>query len=239
MARTRRLTAEEAAERLGLSVSRVTDLARNGDLGRKVAGRWLFSEAEVRRVMREREDRATAITQRKRMERDHRRLQGLPPKRPKPRQRTHATDAPPRSRRPRGVSSEDMGAWCMRDDLLAQERAMEAQYRLPFRAPHQTEMVLHTCTRWAQPLLLLIFGDHATDAEGLLAYGRLMAVVIRQHGVPAYVLSRPVGTGDDAQSLLCRVWPDTGEVIMMTPNHWDAFVMALSQSHECAGTARR
>lgn len=51
MARTRRLTAEEAAERLGLRISRVTELTRNGDLGRKVAGRWMFSEAEVRRVM--------------------------------------------------------------------------------------------------------------------------------------------------------------------------------------------
>ncbi len=198
MARTRRLTAEEAAERLGLRISRVTELTRNGDLGRKVAGRWMFSEAEVRRVMREREDRATAMTQRKRMERDHRRLHGLPPKRSKPRQRTRTTDAPPRSRRPRGVSSEDMGAWFMRDDILAQERTVEAQYRLPFRAPHHTEMVLHTCTRCAQPLLLLIFGDHATDVEGLLAYGRLMEVAIRQHGMPAYVLSRPVGTGDDA-----------------------------------------
>ncbi len=239
MTRTRRLTAEEAAERLGLRISRVTELARNGDLGRKVAGRWMFSEAEVRRVMREREDRATAITQRKRMERDHRRLQGLPPKRPKPRQQTRATNAPPRSRRPRGVSREDMGVSFLLDNILAQERAVEVQYRLPFRAPHHTEMVLHTCTRCTQPLLLLIFGDHATDTEGLLAYGRLMDVAIRQHGVPAYVVSQPVGTGDDAQSLLCRVWPDTGEVITMTPNHWEAFVLALSQSHGCAGAAPR
>jgi excisionase family DNA binding protein len=52
MPRARRLTAEEAAERLGLSVSRVAELARNRDLGRKEGGRWSISEADVARVAR-------------------------------------------------------------------------------------------------------------------------------------------------------------------------------------------
>src|SRR6266496_1624457 len=70
MPRSRRLTADEAAERLGLRVGRVTEMARQREIGRKEGGRWTFSEAEIRRVTREREDRAKVLKLRKRLDND-------------------------------------------------------------------------------------------------------------------------------------------------------------------------
>src|SRR6266498_1399747 len=240
MPRSRRLTADEAAERLGLSVGCVTEMARQREIGRKEGGRWTFSEAEIRRVTREREDRAKVLKLRKRLENDRRRLNGLPPKR-KPRKKRPSLDVDLAPRlRPRTI--DDVLAvyndpLYQLDRLLAQERALEQRYQLPFRAPHQTEAVVTPCQRCVQPLLFLIFGDHATDAAGLDAYGRLMEQPIRQNGVPAYVLGQPSGADDDAVSLLRCVWPDAGEVVEMTPNRWDAFVAALSAGHGCrAGT---
>src|SRR6266498_3619403 len=242
MPRSRRLTAEETASRLGLSVGRVTEMARQHEIGRKEGGRWTFSEAEIHRVAQEREDRAKALKLRKRLENDRRHLQGLPPKRKPWKKRPSLDDdlAPRRRRRPRTI--DDVLAvyndpLYQLDRLLAQERAPKQRYQLPFRTPHQTEAVVTPCQRCGQPLLLLIFGDHATDAAGLDAYGRLMEQPIRQNGVPAYVLGQPSGAGDDAVSLLRCVWPDAGEVVEMTPNRWDAFVAALSAGHGCrAGT---
>ncbi len=242
MPRSRRLTAEEVAERLGLSVGRVTEMARQHEIGRKDKGRWTFSEAEIRRVAQEREDRAKAMGLRKRLENDRRHLQGLPPKRKLRKKRPSLDDdlAPRRQRQPRTI--DDVLAvyndpLYQLDRLLAQERALEQRYQLPFRAPHRTETTLTACQRCGQPLLFLIFGDHATDAAGLDAYGRLMEQPIHQSGLPAYVLGQPNGRGDDAISLLRRVWPIAGEVVEMTPNRWDAFVAALSVGHDCgAGT---
>ncbi len=105
MPRSRRLTADEAAERLGLSVGCVTEMARQREIGRKEGGRWTFSEAEIRRVTREREDRAKVLKLRKRLENDRRRLNGLPPKR-KPRKKRPSLDddlTPRRRRRPRTI----------------------------------------------------------------------------------------------------------------------------------------
>jgi len=93
------------------------------------------------------------------------------------------------------------------------------------------------CQRCGQPLLFLIFGDHATDVTGLDAYGRLMEQPIRRNGLPAYVLGQSNGAGDDAVSLLRCVWPDAGEVVEMTPNRPDAFVAALSVGHGCGAGA--
>ena len=245
MPRSRRLTADEAADRLGLSVGRVTEMARQHEIGRKDRGRWTFSEAEIRRVAQQRENRAKVLKLYKRLENDRRRLQGLPPKR-KPRKKRSSLDddlVPRRTRRPRTI--DDILAvyndpLYQLDRLLAQEHALEQRYDLPFRAPHQTEAVVTPCHRCGQPLLFLIFGDHATDAAGLNAYGRLMEQPIRQNGLPAYVLGQPAGASDDAISLLRRVWPDAGDVVEMTPNGWDAFVTALSSGHNCgADTGER
>lgn len=95
--------------------------------------------------------------------------------------------------------------------------------------------VLHRCTHCDAPLLFLIFGERAVDAAGLDAYGQLMEPHIKEHGVPAYVLGKANGQGDDAVSLLCRVWPDHGEVVEMTGNRWEVFLEEQSLAHECAG----
>lgn len=144
-------------------------------------------------------------------------------------------DPAPKPRRSSGRkgSINSMGALFMLDQALSQERALEQQYNLPFRAPLQTAGVLHRCERCEEPLLFLIFGDRAVDVAGLDAYGRLMQKYIREHGVPAYVLGKADGPGDDAISLLRRVWPDQGEVTTMTANRWEQFLEDFSQSHTC------
>ncbi|NTU80674.1 MAG: helix-turn-helix domain-containing protein [Chloroflexales bacterium] len=234
-AKSRRLTLEEAARRLGLSTGRVAELARSGELGRKEGGRWTFSEAEVRRVARERADHEKAVKLRKKLENDRRRLNGLPPKRRKQRRKARDLDDddPPRRRRGQGLSVDDIGALTMLDQVLAQERALEQRYNLPFRAPQQTAALLHRCERCDTPLLFLIFGERAVDAAGLNAYGRLMEQHIKQNGVPAYVLGKANGTGDDAVSQLRRVWPDHGEVVEIAANRWEAFLEEQSQGHHC------
>src|SRR6266511_3608768 len=136
MPRSRRLTADEAAERLGLSVGRVTEMARQREIGRKEGGRWTFSEAETRRVAREREDRAKVLKLRKRMENDRRRLNGLPPKRKQRKKRPPLDDdlAPRRRRRPRHRRGR---AGCLRSPdgaadppkQLASLRAWPAEWR--------------------------------------------------------------------------------------------------------------
>ncbi len=137
MPRRSRLTADEAAERLGLSVGRVTEMARQHEIGRKDKGRWTFSEAEIHRVAQEREDRAKALKLRKRLENDRRHLQGLPPKRKPWKKRPSLDDdlAPRRRRRPRTI--DDVLAvyndpLYQLDRLLAQERAPKQRYQLLF-----------------------------------------------------------------------------------------------------------
>lgn len=234
--KSQRLTLEEAARHLSLSTGRVAELARSGELGRKEGGRWTFSEAEVRRVARERADHEKAVKLRKKLENDRRRLNGLPPKRRKKRRKARDYDDDddrPRRRRGRGLSVDDIGALTMLDQILAQERALQQRYNLPFRAPLQTAARLHRCKRCDAPLVFLIFGERAVDAAGLDAYGRLMEQHITQNGVPAYVLGKANGEGDNAVSLLRRVWPDQGEVVEMTGNRWETFLDEQSRAHDC------
>ena len=119
------------------------------------------------------------------------------------------------------------------DQLLAEERRLEQTYSLPFRAPQRVATTVHACTRCGQDLLLLIFGDQARDAEGLLGYGRLMREAIVERGLPAYVLGAPEGDGalDDTPSLLLRVWPEPDEPRRVTPRTWDSLVEQWSQAH--------
>jgi len=53
-ARRGHLTTDEVARRLDLSPARVQELARAGEIGRKVDGRWTFTEREIARVQGER-----------------------------------------------------------------------------------------------------------------------------------------------------------------------------------------
>lgn len=77
-ARRGRLTTDEAARRLGLSAARVQELARAGEIGRKVDGRWVFTEREIDRVKGERERRAFRLSLAPKRKRKARRRRSAP-----------------------------------------------------------------------------------------------------------------------------------------------------------------
>jgi hypothetical protein len=217
-ARRGHLTTDEAARHLGLSPARVQELARAGEIGRKVDGRWAFTEREIARVKGERDRRAlrlslTPTRTQKRTTRRRRRAAG-----------TGSSGRPTRA---------DVQAMGYLDQLLAEERRLEQTHQLPFRAPQRVATTIHACTRCGQDLLLLIFGDQARNEEGLLAYGRLMHEAIVARALPAYVLGAPEGDGarDDTPSLLLQVWPTPGTVRRVTPGTWDSLVEQWSQAH--------
>jgi len=179
-----------------LSPARVQELARAGEIGRKVDGRWTFTEREIARVKGERDRRALRLSL----------TSTRPQKRTTRRRRSSSGSGSGR------LTRADTQALGYLDQLLAEERRLEQTYSLPFRAPQRVATTVHACTRCGQDLLLLIFGDQARDEEGLLAYGRLMHDAISARGLPAYVLGAPEGDGtlDDTPSLLCQVWPTPG-----------------------------
>lgn len=215
---TGRLTTAQAAERLGLSLGRVQELARAGEIGRKDDGRWTFSTTEIARCKEERDHHALLFSLR------------YPHPKPK-RTRTRRT-AQRRSASGR-LTQADVAALDQLDQILATERRLEQTYALPCRAPHQTATTIHTCTRCGQDLLFLIFGDRADDAEGLVAYGRLLHEPITTLGLPAYVLGRPQGDAhnDGTPSLLRQVWPELGETQVVTSAQWDELLAQRSQAH--------
>jgi len=211
------LTTDEAARRLDLSSARVQELARAGEIGRKVDGRWAFTTREIERVQGERDRRALRPS--------------LAPKRKRTtRRRRSSSGSGSGSGR---LTRADTQALGYLDQLLAEERRLEQAYALPFRAPQRVATTVHACTRCGQDLLLLIFGDQAHDAEGLLAYERLMHEAIVARGLPAYVLGAPEGDGmlDDTASLLLQVWPTPGEPQRVTPGAWDSLLDQWSQAH--------
>jgi len=76
-ARRRCLTTDEAARRLDLSPARVQELARAGEIGRKIDGRWTFTDREIARVKAERDRHALRLTS----ARQHRARALSPPRR--------------------------------------------------------------------------------------------------------------------------------------------------------------
>jgi len=119
------------------------------------------------------------------------------------------------------------------DGLLAEERAVQQRYQLPFRAPSRVATTIHDCHQCGQPLVFLIFGDHAQDEAGLLAYARLMDAPIRAHDLRTFVLGPPMAATvqDDTPSLLLEVWPELGAVETSTPVTWDQRIIELSRRH--------
>jgi len=222
-ARRGHLTTDEAARRLDLSPARVQELARAGEIGRKVEGRWTFTEREITRVQGERERRAFRLSL------------ASKPKRKRTTRRRPSSSGSGSGR----LSRADTQALGYLDQLLAEERRLEQTYSLPFRALSRVATTVHACTRCGEDLLLLIFGDQARDEEGLLAYGRLMhaAIAIVARGLPAYVLGAPEGDGllDDTPSLLLQVWPTSREVRRVTPVEWDGLLDQWNQA-QCAQT---
>ena len=191
------------------------ELARAGKIGRKVDGRWAFTEREIARVKGERDRRAFRLS--------------LGPKRNRTTRRRRSSSGSG-SRRPTRADVQALGYL---DQLLAEERRLEQTYSLPFRAPQRVATTVHACARCGQDLLLLIFGDQARDEEGLLAYGRLMREAIVARGLPAYVLGAPEGDGmlDGTPSPLLQVWPTPGEPRRVTPWEWDSLLEQWSQAH--------
>jgi len=222
-ARRGHLTTDEAARRLELSPARVQELARAGEIGRKIDGRWAFTEREIARVQGERDRRALRISLTSTGKRKR--------KRTTRRQRSSSGSGSGSGR----LTRADTQALGYLDQLLAEERRLEQTYSLPFRAPQRVATTVHACARCGEDLLLLIFGDQARDEDGLWAYERLMREVIVARGLPAYVLGAPEGDGtlDDTPSLLLRVWPESGEVRRVTPGEWDSLLDQWSQAH-CA-----
>jgi len=216
-ARRGHLTTDEAARRLDLSPARVQELARAGEIGRKVDGRWTFTEREIARVKGDRDRRALrlSLTSTRTQKRTTR--------------RRRASSGSGSGR----LTRADTQALGYLDQLLAEERRLEQTYSLPFRAPQHVATTVHACARCGQDLLLLIFGDQARDAEGLLAYGRLMHEAIVARDLPAYVLGAPEGDGtrDDTPSLLCQVWPTPGASQRVTAGTWDSLLEQWSQAH--------
>jgi len=195
----------------------VQELARAGEIGRKIDGRWAFTEREIARVQGERDRRAFRLS--------------LGPKRKRTtRRRRSSSGTNSRSRRPTRADVQAMGYL---DQLLAEERRLEQTYSLPFRAPQRVATTVHACARCGQDLLLLIFGDQARDEEGLLAYERLMHEAITACGLPAYVLGAPEGDGmlNDTPSPLLQVWPTPSTVRRVTPWEWDGLLEHWSQTH--------
>ena len=212
-----RLTTDEAARRLDLSAARVQEMARASDIGRKIDGRWTFTEREIARVKGERDRCARRLSL----------TSSRPQRRTTRRRRSSSGSGSGR------LTRTDVQAMGYLDQLLAEERHLEQTYSLPFRAPQRVATTVHACARCGQDLLLLIFGDQARDEEGLLGYGRLMHEAIVARGLPAYVLGAPEGDGtiDDTPSLLLRVWPEPDEPRWVTPGTWDSLLEQWSQAH--------
>jgi len=219
-ARRSHLTTDEAARRLEVSPARVQEMARAGEIGRKVDGRWTFTEHEIARVKAERNRHALRLS--------------LAPTRKHKRTTRRRSSSGSGSGR---LTRADTQALGYLDQLLAEERRLEQTYSLPFRAPQRVATTVHTCVRCGQDLLLLIFGDQARDEEGLLAYGRLMHEAIVARGLPAYVLGAPDGDGvrDDTPSPLLQIWLTPGVVRRVTPGEWDGLLEQWSHAH-CART---
>ena len=166
-ARRGHLTTDEAARRLELSLARVQEVARASEIGRKVDGRWAFTDREIARVKGERDRHALrlSLTSKRAQKRTTRR------------RRSSSGSGSGR------LTRADTQALGYLDQLFAEERRLEQTYSLPFRAPQRVATTVHACARCGQDLRLLIFGDQARDEEGLLAYGRLMREAIVAHSV--------------------------------------------------------
>ncbi len=113
------LTTDEAGRRLELSPGRVQELARAGEIGRKIDGRWAFTEREIARVQGESDRRAL-------------RLSLMPTRKRKRTTRRRRSSSGTGAGR---LTRADTQALGYLDQLLAEERRLEQTYQLPFRAP--------------------------------------------------------------------------------------------------------
>jgi len=116
------------------SPARVQELARAGEIGRKVDGRWTFTEREIARVQGERDRRALRLSL----------TSTRPQKRTTRRRRSSSGSGSGR------LTRADMQAMEHLDRLLADERRLEQTYSLPFRAPQRVATTVHACSAAAR-----------------------------------------------------------------------------------------
>lgn len=130
------------------------------------------------------------------------------------------------------LTSFDKQALSVLDRLVEEDRRIEQKYNLPFRSPRQVATSLQQCVHCGKDIALLIFGDLAKDVEGLRAYGRLTEDLIKQKGLPTYIIAPPTDPKDlDSPAMLLKVYPEEGEPGMTTPPEWEALIKTLSNGH--------
>lgn len=95
------------------------------------------------------------------------------------------------------LTASDENALYMLDIVLERERQLEQRYKLPFRVPHEILTSLQQCDHCGEDIALLIFGDKASDSDGLEAYARLMSESVKKTNLPTWVITPPI----DASSL--------------------------------------
>lgn len=126
----------------------------------------------------------------------------------------------------------DKQALSMLDQLVAEDRRIEEKYNLPFRSPRQIATSLQPCRHCDTDIALLIFGDLAKDVAGLEAYARLTEDLIKQKGLPTYIIAPPSDAKDlDSPALLLKVYPVEEEPVMTTPSEWEALIKKLGDEH--------
>ena len=125
-----------------------------------------------------------------------------------------------------------MQALTMLDRLVEEDRRIEQKYNLPFRSPRQVATSVQPCAHCNKDIALLIFGDLAKDADGLQAYARLTADLIKQTDLPTYIIAPPSNQHDlDSPALLLKVHPEQEEPMFTTPSEWEALIRTLSDEH--------
>lgn len=143
------------------------------------------------------------------------------------------------ARRSNRLTQADLQALEMLDRLVAEDRRIEQQYNLPFRSPRKVATTIHQCFHCRQDMLLLIFGDFATDIAGLEAYGRLMGDLIQRTKLPTYIIAPPSTPGDlDGPALLIKISPEREDLGTTTPAEWEQRIKQLSDEH-CQGNKVR
>jgi hypothetical protein len=125
-----------------------------------------------------------------------------------------------------------MQALTVLDRLVEEDRRIEQKYALPFRSPRQVATSLQQCVYCGKDIALLVFGDLAKDAAGLEAYARLTEDLIKQKGMPTYIIAPPSDPRDlDSPALLLKVYPEQGEPGLTTPPEWEQLIKRLSDEH--------
>jgi hypothetical protein len=124
------------------------------------------------------------------------------------------------------------GALYALDHILENERRIEQQYALPFRAPQKVITSLQQCVHCGKDIALMIFGDNAKDAAGLEAYARLMAEPIQSVNLPTWIITPPADPSSlENPSLLLKVHPTREEPYWIIPDKWVEHIGELSNAH--------